>query len=124
MLGSGVLFLRPKPTYCRDSRHPSISAFVLCRLSSSTTTSGSSGSGGDEVTEDKKPKSTSTTSNGKGGDKGKGGKKGSSQLCCPKCGDPCTHVETFVCKFKCTVQYISHFSLQFFVCFYWPIPIY
>nr|KAI8769297.1 ATP-dependent Clp protease ATP-binding subunit clpX-like; mitochondrial isoform X1 [Biomphalaria glabrata] len=93
---SGVLFLRPKPTYCRDSRHPSISAFVLCRLSSSTTTSGSSGSGGDEVTEDKKPKSTSTTSNGKGGDKGKGGKKGSSQLCCPKCGDPCTHVETFV----------------------------
>ncbi|XP_013070716.1 ATP-dependent Clp protease ATP-binding subunit clpX-like, mitochondrial isoform X2 [Biomphalaria glabrata] len=93
---SGVLFLRPKPTYCRDSQHPSISAFVLCRLSSSTTTSGSSGSGGDEVTEDKKPKSTSTTSNGKGGDKGKGGKKGSSQLCCPKCGDPCTHVETFV----------------------------
>ena len=40
------------------------------------------------------------TSNGKsgGGDRGgNGGSKG-SQLCCPKCGEPCTHVETFVCK--------------------------
>ena len=25
-----------------------------------------------------------------------GGKK--NTLTCPKCGDPCTHVETFVCK--------------------------
>ncbi|CAH1797962.1 unnamed protein product [Owenia fusiformis] len=36
----------------------------------------------------------------KGGDGGKGGgggkKGGPGQLCCPKCGDPCTHVETFV----------------------------
>ena len=31
------------------------------------------------------------------GDKG-GDKKGSGHLRCPKCGDPCTHVETFVCK--------------------------
>ena len=37
-------------------------------------------------------------------DKSSGGKDGSSsgnkgsQLCCPKCGEPCTHVETFVCK--------------------------
>merc|ERR1712226_1697584 len=23
-----------------------------------------------------------------------GGNKGGSQLCCPKCGEPCTHVET------------------------------
>lgn len=30
---------------------------------------------------------------------GSGGSgKGGSQLHCPKCGDPCTHVETFVCK--------------------------
>lgn len=29
-----------------------------------------------------------------GGNKGGGGKGG--QLCCPKCGEPCTHVETFV----------------------------
>ena len=32
-----------------------------------------------------------TTSGG-----GNGSKDG--QLCCPKCGNPCTHVETFVCK--------------------------
>eukprot|EP00111_Clytia_hemisphaerica_P011190 TCONS_00032752-protein len=36
-----------------------------------------------------------------GGDKTPGGTKGggggkNSQLCCPKCGEPCTHVETFV----------------------------
>lgn len=31
---------------------------------------------------------------------GSGGSgKGGSQLRCPKCGDPCTHVETFVCKY-------------------------
>ena len=32
------------------------------------------------------------------GGSGSGGKKG--QLCCPKCGEPCTHVETFVCKYS------------------------
>lgn len=41
--------------------------------------------------EDKNP--PSGTSGGKGPSKGKDG-----QLCCPKCGKPCTHVETFVCK--------------------------
>ncbi|XP_046373572.2 ATP-dependent Clp protease ATP-binding subunit clpX-like, mitochondrial [Haliotis rufescens] len=41
---------------------------------------------------DKTPTSGGTTG---GGDKG-GDKKGSGQLRCPKCGDPCTHVETFV----------------------------
>ena len=34
---------------------------------------------------------TSSSSSGKDG--------GSNQLCCPKCGDPCTHVETFVCMY-------------------------
>lgn len=39
---------------------------------------------------------------GNGGDKTTAGGGGSSggkdgQLCCPKCGNPCTHVETFVC---------------------------
>lgn len=29
--------------------------------------------------------------------------KGGSQLRCPKCGDPCTHVETFVCEHYITV---------------------
>lgn len=40
------------------------------------------------------------TSNGKsgGGDRGSNGGSKGSQLCCPKCGEPCTHVETFVCK--------------------------
>lgn len=71
-----------------------ITACVQRQYSSST----SSGNGGDETTEDKnKPKTPATPAKG-GTDKGKGGKKGSNQLCCPKCGDPCTHVETFVCK--------------------------
>ena len=43
--------------------------------------------------EDKDP--PSGTSGGKGPGKGKDG-----QLCCPKCGKPCTHVETFVCKYQ------------------------
>ena len=30
------------------------------------------------------------------------GKNGGTHLTCPKCGDPCTHVETFVCKFNIT----------------------
>lgn len=37
-------------------------------------------------------KDTTTTTNQSGGT---GGKKGNT-LSCPKCGDPCTHVETFV----------------------------
>ena len=41
--------------------------------------------------EDRNP--PSGPSGGKGPGKGKDG-----QLCCPKCGKPCTHVETFVCK--------------------------
>ncbi|XP_054160665.1 ATP-dependent Clp protease ATP-binding subunit clpX-like, mitochondrial [Oppia nitens] len=45
--------------------------------------SGGIGNGGD------KSGSSSTT-----GGSGNGGKDG--QLCCPKCGNPCTHVETFV----------------------------
>ena len=63
-------------------------------MSSSTT-------GGDDTTttgDDKKSKTPVTSGGKSGGDKGKGGKKGGNQLCCPKCGDPCTHVETFVCK--------------------------
>ena len=49
---------------------------------------------------------------GSSGDKGLGAGGGSrttgsgssggskdGQLCCPKCGNPCTHVETFVCEY-------------------------
>lgn len=37
------------------------------------------------------------TSASAGGTTGGGGDK-KNNLICPKCGDPCTHVETFVCK--------------------------
>ena len=70
-------------------------ALTMTRLMSSSTT------GGDDTTttgDDKKSKTPVTSGGKSGGDKGKGGKKGGNQLCCPKCGDPCTHVETFVCK--------------------------
>ena len=49
--------------------------------------------------------STGPPSDGSGGDNGNGDKDAQknknekNQLCCPKCGDPCIHVETFVCKF-------------------------
>ncbi len=39
--------------------------------------------------------------------------KGGSQLRCPKCGDPCTHVETFVCEY-----FISYNHLLLFVWFH------
>lgn len=41
---------------------------------------------------------TSGENFGKGSNKGKDGDN-HSHLSCPKCGDPCTHVETFVCKY-------------------------
>lgn len=47
----------------------------------------------------------STTSNSGSG----GGKK--NTLTCPKCGDPCTHVETFVCKLKEKQQQQHYFCL-------------
>ncbi|KAI8489222.1 hypothetical protein Bbelb_329610 [Branchiostoma belcheri] len=56
--------------------------------SSGTGKDGSSGDGGRE------PTNGNNNKGGSGGDKNGGDKKG--QLCCPKCGDPCTHVETFV----------------------------
>jgi ATP-dependent Clp protease ATP-binding subunit ClpX len=41
------------------------------------------------------------------GTTGGGGDK-KNNLICPKCGDPCTHVETFVCKSrKCILKFIS-----------------
>lgn len=33
-----------------------------------------------------------------GGGMRSGGSSGRDGLTCPKCGDPCVHVETFVCK--------------------------
>jgi len=55
---------------------------------------------------------------GSGGSSGVGGMGGSrsssgngpgkdGSLCCPKCGNPCTHVETFVCKLSFMVSYFK-----------------
>lgn len=41
---------------------------------------------------------SSGSGSGKGTNKDKGGGN-NSHLSCPKCGDPCTRVETFVCKY-------------------------
>ena len=49
--------------------------------------------GGDTTVGDGNSGPIKTVDGEGGGDKG-----GSGQLRCPKCGDPCTHVETFVCK--------------------------
>ncbi|BFY98878.1 hypothetical protein BsWGS_01918 [Bradybaena similaris] len=68
------------------------SVLVLARFTSSSSGDDVTGNGGNGD----KSKSPTAGSSSKGGDKGKSGKKGSNQLCCPKCGDPCTHVETFV----------------------------
>lgn len=45
---------------------------------------------------DKQKDTTTTGSEGGGKSGGDGGKKGKNTLSCPKCGDPCTNVETFV----------------------------
>ena len=41
------------------------------------------------------------TEEDKGSKQGGSGGGNGSQLRCPKCGSPCTHVETFVCKYLC-----------------------
>jgi hypothetical protein len=66
-------------------------------------TTGKSGGGGD-TTDNGKDGGKKSASTGGSGDKSASGSKDGkgkddkNQLCCPKCGDPCTHVETFVCK--------------------------
>jgi len=67
--------------------------------SSSADGSGSEGGGGS-----KKP--TSTT---KGSDKGGGDKKGGNQWFCPKCGDPCTHMDTCVSTRFVKCEKCNHF---------------
>lgn len=55
-----------------------------------------SGSLAKAPTEPTPPSKDTTTSSGSTSNGTGGGKK--NTLTCPKCGDPCTHVETFVCK--------------------------
>lgn len=50
------------------------------------------------------------TGSGNGTNRGSG--TGRDGLTCPKCGDPCVHVETFVCKFKGTLFKIINMYLH------------
>lgn len=47
---------------------------------------------------------SSSYGSGKGSNNDEGGGN-NSHLSCPKCGDPCTRVETFVCKFSLYKKY-------------------
>lgn len=70
-------------TECRPERcswvfvRPISSAPLCCQTSAGPPTDGGSGDDGNDKDTQKK-------------------KNEKNQLCCPKCGDPCTHVETFV----------------------------
>ena len=85
-------------------------------------TSGSGDDNGDKPTsgETNGPKvtdgdksSTTASADGAGGDKGGDKKGGGQQWWCPKCGDPCTHVDTFVCKYFSFYRFhISFFPLN------------
>lgn len=50
-----------------------------------------------------------------GGSGGRGGKSG--HLSCPKCGDPCTHVETFVCKSKNVYMVLLAYNAHIYLIF-------
>ena len=77
---------------------PMITMAPLCRhISSSGSMGSASGGSNSGVGSGRDQKGGSPTGSGSGGGDKKGG---SNQLCCPKCGDPCTHVETFVCKYS------------------------
>ncbi len=69
---------------------------VAGRLGSSRSEHSSVSSG--DTSGPKKPPVISSGSSTSDSGSGKDG--GGNQLCCPKCGDPCTHVETFVSKYK------------------------
>lgn len=64
-------------------------------------------SGSDSSGDSKKPPSKNVKS-GSGSDKGGGDKKG-QQWMCPKCGDPCTHVDTFVSTRFVKCEKCNHF---------------
>ena len=54
--------------------------------------------GGSEGEVDKRETQTEVATDEKKGKQGGSGGNG-GHLRCPKCGSPCTHVETFVCKY-------------------------
>jgi ATP-dependent Clp protease ATP-binding subunit ClpX len=66
-----------------------IRCFHLTHVCDKSTKEPTNGGGGDKG-------STTTTGAGSGKDNGKEPPNKKNTLSCPKCGDPCTHVETFV----------------------------
>ena len=89
------------PTSRSTLRHFSSKISVLqVSTSASVLCSGKDGDTIDKGENKKSDASAAGSSDGttnKGGGKGKDG--GNNHLSCPKCGDPCTHVETFVCTY-------------------------
>uniref|UniRef100_A0A673W7C4 Caseinolytic mitochondrial matrix peptidase chaperone subunit X n=1 Tax=Salmo trutta TaxID=8032 RepID=A0A673W7C4_SALTR len=85
------LYALSRPSSCEAHLHPrarvrSFHETAVCFVAKDgTTKDGSSNDGKKNLSEGKRPSASS-------GGSGKGG----NQLHCPKCGDPCTHVETFV----------------------------
>lgn len=72
----------------------SVTGGLRSTRSEHTSAGSGDGSGSKKPTGSGSGSSTSTTSSSTSGKDG-----GGNQLCCPKCGDPCTHVETFVCMY-------------------------
>ena len=59
-------------------------------------------------------KSTDGLDGGKNEGGADGGKKGNgTQWWCPKCGDPCTHVDTFVCEYDKMVHNIKYMGSEY-----------
>ncbi|XP_053676033.1 ATP-dependent Clp protease ATP-binding subunit clpX-like, mitochondrial [Anopheles nili] len=100
-----------QPATGRFSRngHRSLHISAVCDKSSSKDGGSGTGSSNNNPPGGNGPSGTGTTASGGGGgsiSSGAGGKDGGSggkeppnkknTLSCPKCGDPCTHVETFV----------------------------
>lgn len=86
-----VVQSQPRLQYLSQVRHFS---------SKKDATSGNSGSssGSGDVGDTKKSAGSAVGgAGGSAGGKGSGG-NGDKKWRCPKCGDPCTHVDTFVCK--------------------------
>ncbi|KAK7116608.1 hypothetical protein V1264_002263 [Littorina saxatilis] len=98
--GTGACVAHVRISSRQTSPAPERALFLPVSVIPSRYHSSKSGSGGD-TTEggdgDKKSAASGGGSNTPSGPKN-GGKGGDdkNQLCCPKCGDPCTHVETFV----------------------------
>ena len=91
-------FLTPFGLVTLNSNYSSIHTCTVSARMVSSSSGGSDGNGNDI----RNGSNNSDVKNG-GGNRSSGSGSGSGggkdgQLCCPKCGNPCTHVETFVCE--------------------------